>query len=224
MGVPQRIELEQLDPAVSAALTSAIVSDSLDAVGLRRQVMDPAISSRATGVRALGRAATVQFEPTDHDSDHPYDEVIAFIDTLQAGAVAVLATDGNLGTGYWGELFSAAAIGRGAVGMVCDGPVRDVAKIRALSFPAFSVGSRPLDLRARVRVSARDTAVCCGGVIVQPGDLVLADEDGVVVVPHNAEEEVLALAVQRAQAETGVLDELLAGGTLAQVWQRWGVL
>ncbi|MFI7687424.1 hypothetical protein ACIBQ6_00050 [Nonomuraea sp. NPDC049655] len=84
----------------------------------------------------------------------------------------------------WGELFSAAAKGRGAAGVVCDGYVRDRAKILDLDFPVFALGTRPVDYRARMRVAAVQEPVTCGGVLITPGDPVPAEDDGVVAVPR----------------------------------------
>lgn len=164
------------------------------------------------------------FEPSDQDSDDPYGAAMDFIDSLGPGTVAVIATGGDERTAYWGELFSAAAKGHGAVGTICDGPVRDVAKIRAVGYDLFAPSFRPLDYRARMHVVSMAEPVECGAVLVAPDDLVFADEDGVVVVPHAAEAEVLARAIARASAEGNVLEELLGGASLREVWERWHVL
>jgi 4-hydroxy-4-methyl-2-oxoglutarate aldolase len=220
--VPAR--LEALSPDLASMLTSAIMSDSLDALGVRGQVMSAGIGPLVAGGRVLGRASTIQFVPTEADAEDPYGPAMAFIDGLKSGSVAVIATGADARTGYWGELFSAAAKGHGAVGAVCDGPVRDVAKIRAVGFDVFAPGSRPVDFRARMRVVSAGEPVRCGGALVTPGDLVLGDDDGVVVVPAGIEAEALALAVGRATAERTVLEELLRGASLREVWDRWHVL
>ena len=75
-----------------------------------------------------------------------------------------------------------------------------------------------------MELTARDVPLACGGVMVAPGDLMLADDDGVVVVPQEVEAEVLERATQKAQRESTVLDELLGGATLRDVWDRHGVL
>jgi regulator of RNase E activity RraA len=212
--------LEELDIAVSTAQ----LSDALDSLARRDRVMDAAISPLALGARAIGRAATVQFAPVDHDTDEPYDAAISFIDQLRPGAVVVIASGGSTRTAFWGELFSAAAIGRGAAGAVCDGYVRDSDKVRAIGFPVFGTGTRPIDYRARMEITGTDRPVVCGGVLVQPGDLVLADDDGVVVVPADAEAEAVSRANDRAKRETTVLDELRGGATLRSVWTRHRVL
>ena len=215
---------EALPMAVVAALTAAIVSDSLDSLGVRHQVMTGAIAAVTPGSRVAGRARTIQFAPTETDTDDPYGEAMRFIDGLDRGAVAVIATGNDARTAYWGELFSAAAQGHGAVGAICDGPVRDVTKIRALGFDVFAVGARPIDFRARMQVVSAGETVRCGGVLVSPGDLVVGDDDGVVVVPAAMEAETLERAVARATAESSVLSELLGGASLRAVWDRWRVL
>lgn len=209
---------------IDLRITTAILSDALDAIGRRDQVLAGSIRPLVAGMRAAGRAATVEFGPVDHDVEQPYDEIMAFIDGLEPGSVAVVATGPTERSGHWGELFSAAARGRRAAGVVCDGYIRDASKIEQLGFPAFAVGTRPIDFRGRMEVTGRDTPVECGCVQVAPGDLVLADDDGVVVVPQEAEQEVLERATEKAQRESTVLSELLDGATLRDVWNRHGVL
>jgi 4-hydroxy-4-methyl-2-oxoglutarate aldolase len=218
------LRFEHLAREVADALSTPIVSDSLDAVGARHQVLVSGIRPLVTGQRAIGRARTVQFAPVEVDSDDPYGSAMDFIDGLERGSVAVVATGANAVSGYWGELFSAAAMGRGAVGSVCDGPVRDTPRIRQLGFPVFAPGSRPIDFRARMRIVSSGEPVRCGGVVAAPGDLVVADDDGVVVVPARIESDVLRLAVARATTEKTVLAELLGGARLREVWERWKVL
>ncbi len=200
------------------------MSDALDAAGRRDQVLTAAIRPLVKGMRASGRAATVGFGPVDQDTDTPYDGVIAFIDGLERGAVVVAGTGPSERAAFWGELFSAAALGRGAAGLVCDGYIRDTPGIEELGFPAFAPGSRPIDMRARMEVTAHDVPLECGGVTVAPGDLVLADDDGVVVVPQEVEAEVLERAREKADRESTVYGELLGGATLRDVWDRHGVL
>jgi len=207
-----------------AGLTSAMLADSLDAAGWRDQVMERRIVPLVRGTRVLGRARTLQFAPTESDQPAPYQQAVDLIDSLEEGQVVVIATGGDGRTAYWGELFSAAAMGRGAAGTVCDGPVRDVAKVLALGYGVFSWGARPLDFRARMRVVGTDCVVRCGGVVVAPGDLVMGDDDGVVAVPGSVEAKVMALAAERSKTERAVLDALLAGALLEDVWQRWHVL
>jgi regulator of RNase E activity RraA len=167
----------------------------------------------------------VRFEPsTDDDPEDPYGAAIDYISAIRPGEIALIATGESNATAFWGELFSAAAIGAGAVGVVTDGNLRDTEKIIGLGFPAFSRSRRPIDYRARMRVAETGGPVVIGGVGIATGDIVLADDDGVVVIPRERELEVLTLARERAAKESTVLTELLGGETLRAVWDRHGIL
>lgn len=206
-------------------LTTAILSDSLDASGLRSQVLRTRLAPLVAGSRILGRAWTVAFEPSEADSPtDPYGPAIDYISAIRPGEIAVIATEESNESAFWGELFSAAAIGAGAVGLVTDGNLRDTDRIAGLGFPAFSLSRRPIDYRRRMRVVGVGESIIIGGVPIAAGDLVMADDDGVVVVPRSSEVEVLRRARARAAGESTVLAELLAGDTLRQVWDRHGIL
>ncbi len=206
-------------------LTSAMVSDALDECGLRAQVLDVRLAPVVPGTRSFGRAATARFIPSEADRpDDPYGEAIDFISGLQRGELVVIATAESNDSAFWGELFSAAAIGAGAAGVVTDGNLRDTPKLAGLGFAAFSRSRRPIDYRRRMALVATREPVTIGGVEIVSGDLVLADDDGVVVIPRVREDEVLAAARRRAAAESTVLAELLAGDTLRVVWDRHGIL
>jgi regulator of RNase E activity RraA len=107
--------------------------------------------------------------------------------------------------------------------MITDGNLRDVAKVVALNFPAFSASRRPIDYRGRMQIAAAQQPVVIGGVSIAPNDLVCVDDDGVAVAPAAVAEEVMAAARARANAESTVLAELLAGATLREVWTRHGI-
>ncbi len=212
------------DPA-DTKITVPMLSDSCDKAGLRNQVLEQRLAPLVPGTRTSGRARTVKFAPDDNiDPARPYDDAIDFIDGTATGELVVIATDSSNASAFWGELFSAAAKGRGATGVITDGNLRDSDKIIAVGFPAFSRSRRPIDYRGRMRVVARQTEVVIGSVKINPGDLVVADDDGVVVVPKQHEEKVIGLARERARGESTVLQELLAGATLREVWTRHGIL
>jgi 4-hydroxy-4-methyl-2-oxoglutarate aldolase len=207
------------------SLTTAILSDSLDATGLRDQVLRSRLAPLVAGSRILGRAWTVGFEPSTEDNPaDPYGPAIDYISGIRAGEIAVIGTDESNESAFWGELFSAAAIGAGALGVITDGNLRDTDKIVGLGFSAFSRSRRPIDYRMRMRVVGVGEPVRIGGVSIDSGDLVMADDDGVVVIPQLAELEVIRRARERATGESTVLAELLAGETLRTVWDRHGIL
>ncbi len=212
------------DPADSK-ITVPMLSDSCDKAGLRNQVLELRLAPLVPGTRTSGRARTVKFVPdTNIDPAKPYDDAIDFIDGTLPGELIVIATDQANASAFWGELFSAAAKGRGATGVITDGNLRDSDKIVAVNFPAFSRSRRPIDFRGRMKVDSQQVPVVVGGVTIRPGDLVAADDDGVVVIPKENEEKIIGFARERARGESTVLSELLAGSTLREVWTRHGIL
>ena len=211
--------------SLNPAVRSAMISDSLDLMGIRNNVMNPDVLPLTPEMKIMGYAATIEFEPSsDFDAHDPYGPAIGYLDSLQAGEVAVVATGGSKLSAFWGELFSTAAKLRGAAGVVCDGPLRDVNEILKTGFSAFGVGSLPYDYKGRMRVKRIRENVICGGVSIAPGDFIIADIDGVVVVPHFAISEVFAAANARAAGENHVLKDLLAGSTVREAWDKHHLL
>ena len=102
--------------------------------------------------------------------------------------------------------------------------MRDTEQIVGLEFPAFGFGTRPYDYKGRMRIKSMRTTVICGGVEVNPGDGVIADADGIVVVPAQHLAKVTELANARAATEKSVLKDLLAGKSVREVWNAYGVL
>jgi regulator of RNase E activity RraA len=107
---------------------------------------------------------------------------------------------------------------------VTDGLVRDVRQIRQMRFAVFCAGIGPLDTRGRARMVERDVPVQCAGVHVRPGDLVFGDVDGVVVVPREVEDDVLARALEKVSGEDHTRAALERGEKLADVFARLGIL
>lgn len=204
----------------------AVISDILDGLGFRHQVMDAAIKPvNPLERRALvGRAHTVLMAPIHELIADPYTVQIAAIDAVQPGDVGVEATGGITGNAFWGELFSNAVIGRGGRGMVMDGYHRDTRKILDLGFPVFSTGSRPYDLAGRAQAIDFGCPVSCGGVLVQPGDIIFAEIDGIAVIPAAVAEETVRLAFEKVASEDRARDDLREGALLSEVWQKYRVL
>jgi len=140
---------------VDPRVRTAMVSDSLDTFGIRNNVMDSSVKPLLIEMRAVGLASTIEFVPDgEFDANDPYGTAIDYLDSLLPGDIAVVATGPSTRSAYWGELFSTAAKSRGAVGVVCDGPLRDTNLILEVDFPAFGASSRPIDYKGRMRVSS----------------------------------------------------------------------
>jgi regulator of RNase E activity RraA len=208
-------------------LNAAILSDVLDSLGLMGQAMKPFVRPLDDSKLMVGRARTGLYMPVFEvrPGENPYAVEIALVDDLQPGEVVVLACHGPTERiAPWGELLSTAASVRGATGCVTDGLVRDIQAIRAMGFPVFHGGIGPLDTKGRARMVELDVPVQCGGVRVEPGDIVLGDADGVVVVPRAREREVVDLALAKVRGEHATRQALLAGESLGSVFARIGIL
>jgi 4-hydroxy-4-methyl-2-oxoglutarate aldolase len=210
----------------SGQWSSSMASDALDELGLRDQVLAPGLLPLAPGTVLSGPALTVQVETTTivRDPDDPYRSEIDAVGRLQPGQVPVYAAPERNRAAVWGELFSHAAVSRGAVGAIVDGYVRDTSQIRALGFPVFARGTSPLDTRARARVCRVGDPLDVRGVTVASGDFLVADDDGLVVVPAAALSDVMRMVEQRRRDEDSARGELRAGSSLDAVWQRWRAL
>jgi regulator of RNase E activity RraA len=113
---------------------------------------------------------------------------------------------------------------RGAAGCVTDGFVRDIRAIRKLGFPVYHGGIAPLDSRGRGKIAKIDVPIVCAGVDVMPGDLVVGDADGIIVVPRRVEAVVLENALKKVDSEQKTRDALLRGAALRDVFAEYNVL
>jgi regulator of RNase E activity RraA len=205
---------------------TSVLSDCLDQAGVMKQALPTRIRPLDEASVMVGRARTAAFMEVyaARPGDNPYELEIALVDSLQPGEIPVFACSNAARVGPWGELLSTAARVRGAAGALMDGCVRDVKAIRAMGFPVFHGGIAPLDSKGRGKVMAVDVPIECGGVPVQPGDLVFGDADGVVVIPRRVEDEVLRLALEKVSGERKTLRDLQAGQPLGEVFARYGIL
>jgi 4-hydroxy-4-methyl-2-oxoglutarate aldolase len=206
----------------------AAVSDILDSLGYRHQAMHQRLRPLLLDVRncgLIGRARTVRWMEVDYVvEEDPYGLEIEAVDSLKPGDVIIHSTDFAGTNAPWGELMSTVAQLNGAAGCICDSQVRDCVRIIEMGFPVYCAGISPLDSKGRARVMAYDVPIQCGNVLVHPGELVFADYDGIVVIPHEIEDQVLILAHEKANAENSTRNELLKGRTLREVYDIYGVL
>ena len=215
---------EKLFEFCRTQLYSAVVSDILDSLGYREQALREDIRPLHPDHVVVGRARTVLWMEVFHIPENPYELEIQAIDSLKPGDVMVHATGGSRRIVPWGELMTTAAVKRRATGAVIDGLTRDVKQILTMDFPVFCVGMKPLDSKGRGMVMDVDCSLECGGVPVNPGDIIFGDYDGLVVVPQEIEAEVWAQAAEKVEGENVTREELLQGALLSEVYAKYGVL
>src|SRR5579859_1165136 len=187
-------------------LYTAVVSDILDDLGHRDHTLDPAIRPLAHGEVIAGFANPFLVSEAHRIPDEPYVGEIGALDDIRPGEVILVAAGGSARAACWGELFSAAARARGARGTLIDGYCRDARPIAALGYPVWCRGTLPLDCKGRTEVTAWRQPAVVGGLHVRPGDLVVADDDGAVVVPAELTEQTIRRALAKASKEHGLRD------------------
>ena len=202
------------------------VCDCLDDLGCRDRAMHHRLRPLDMhNCIIVGRARTFRWMEVDYVvEEDPYGLEIEAIDSLRPGDVAVHSSDASWTNAPWGELMSTLAKRNGSAGCICDGLIRDCLQIIEIGYPIFYGGIRPLDSKGRGRVMAYDVPVRCGDVLVRPGELIYADFDGVVAIPRDVEDEALRIADEKMNKENLTRRDLLAGRTLRDVFDEYGVL
>jgi len=206
----------------------AAVCDILDELGYRNQAMHQRLRPLLPDPENcgfIGRARTFRWMETDYVvEENPYGLEIEAMDSLKTNEVAVHSTDYGGTNAPWGELMSTIAKRNGVAGCVCDSQIRDCIKIMKMKFPVYYTGIRPLDSKGRAIVQAYDVPIKCGEVLVNPGDIVYADFDGIVLVPKAVEKEVFQKAKEKVNKENLSRAELLNGKTLQEVYNKYKAL
>ena len=205
-------------------LHPAVVADCLDRQGLRRQVLAPHIRPLMPTMRLAGFAATVhciEVDAVPESRDDWYRNELAFVDALQPGDVIMVSTCRG---SFWGELLATASRFRGALGVVADAYTRDTLALIAMGFPTFTAGIHCADSLGRIDVDAFDVPITCGGVDIQPDDLVLGDHDGVVTIPAELGEEIVARAEEKLNGENLVREKLVEGMSVSEAFRTYGVI
>ncbi|WP_435009916.1 RraA family protein [Tundrisphaera lichenicola] len=209
---------------MQAELSVAVVSDALDQEGYTRQVPTVSLRPLTTARLLVGRCRTTLWSDLFHPDPRPYDLELQAVDACRPDDVLIAAAGGSMRSGIWGELLSTAARNAGCLGAIVDGAVRDVARMTEMGFPVYARGTSPLDSKDRQRVTDVDVPVEIGGVRIEPGDLIFADLDGLVVVPQAVESAVIRRAWNKVKAEDQVREAIHRGMKATEAYETFGIL
>ncbi len=205
-------------------LYAAVVCDALDSLGYGNQSPRTRLLPLTSDNKLVGRCKTTLWVDMFHDDASPYELELQAVDSCRPDDVLIAAAGGSMRSGIWGELLTTAARNQGCVGAIVDGAVRDVAAMRRMQFPVLARGTCLYDSQNRQRVVDVDVPVEIDGVRFCPGDLVIADADGVVVVPQEVETEALQRAWKKVTDENITRDAIRNGMKAAEAYRTYGVL
>jgi len=197
-------------------LPTACLSDALDRLGIAGQCLG--IAPLSPGFRLAGRAFTIKYRPIGYVEKG---NVGDYIDDVPPGDVIVLDNDGRLDCTVWGDILTMVANRRGIAGTVINGVCRDVARALDVNYPIYSRGRYMRTGKDRVEVAAMDVPVSLGEVQVRPGDYLIGDADGIVVIPQSAAAKVLETAQQIEEAEQAIEAEAAKGTRLDEARQKF---
>jgi 4-hydroxy-4-methyl-2-oxoglutarate aldolase len=211
-----------LTERLAAIPYAGALSDILDEMGLTQQVLPHEIHALEPGQTLAGRALTVLGERA---AGRPRDDYfLPFLKML--GSIGpddvVVSQPNDCTTAHFGELSAETAKSRGSAGLVVDGGVRDFGYIRKLGFPAFARYITPVDIVGRWRVVDCNVPVTIGNTRITPGDYVVGDRDGVVIIPQSAAEEVIGKAEALVHTENHVRKAILAGMHPVEAYEKFG--
>ena len=211
----------------------AVVGDVMDTLGLQHQFLPPVFRPVDEATRLLGRAMPVLeadiFSVPDMTTRHnplmtkPFGLMFEALDNLRPGEIYV-ASGASPRYALWGELMSTRARLLGARGALVDGFARDIDGIRALDFPCFCTGYYAQDQGARGKVIDYRCALEIGGVRIEPGTLLFGDKEGVLVIPRQAEEEVVRLALEKVRGEKRVAKAIREGMSAVEAYATFGIM
>ncbi len=182
------------------------ISDSMERFNAMTSDMKPLFDS----IRFAGTAVTVKTLASDLAA------AFKAIDLCQPGDIIVIDSNGSNNTAFWGENMTMSAINKGVVGAIIDGCCRDVSEVRALKFPVFSKGIVP-NVASISGYGHVNVDIQCAGVSISAGDLIIADENGVVVVPKSDAEDVLEKTIKLLETEHILQDKIKQGATIGQL-------
>lgn len=203
--------------------TAAVYDILLGQYGRKDQVLPTNLMPLVDGTKAAGFAFTIKGMPTHlPEPEGTHERRAEMIDALYPGSFVVWDTSGDEGTAHYGEMMAAASMMRGCVGAIVDGGVRDVDRIIETDFKVWSRYRTPASMGRRFHVTGWQKPIMLGLTEIVPGDVVVADMDGIIVVPRELALDVLLRAEEQNRKERGWRDIIASGLTPGEVVRRGG--
>lgn len=220
---PQWHNDDEMFALMKERLYTPVVGDILDAMGYVHQFLPPQIRPLKPGMKLAGRAMTVLMIDVFGPQKKPFGLLTEALDQLKPGEIYV-AAGGTKRCAYWGELLTATARTRGAVGAVVDGWHRDTPQVLEQDWPVFSTGCYAQDSSVRTQVVDFRCPIEIGQVTIHDGDLLFGDVDGVLAIPREVADEVVTRALEKAAGEKVVRKAIEGGMSATDAFAKFGIL
>lgn len=213
-------------------LFTSVVGDVMDKLGLLHQFLPPAIKPLRQDMVMIGRSMPVLSVDVFRERiagsanklmEKPFGLMLEALDDLKPNEIYV-NTGSSPRNALWGEMMSTRALKLGATGAVLNGYSRDTRAVLQLNFPTFSWGSYGQDSAPRYKVVDFRIPIEIGNVLIEPGDILFGDIDGVCCVPRDAETEVFTKALDKARGEKAVKKALEAGTSAVAAFEKYGIM
>lgn len=169
--------------------------------------------------RVVGRAFTIRFIPAREDLATPEswsspNSTRAAIELMPEGCIAVIDANGVTDAGFWGDILCARMVKKGVAALVSDGVVRDLSGVHTTGLPVWARGAAAPPSVAGLTFADWQQPIGCGGVAIFPGDVIVADNDGAVVIPTALVDDIVALAVEQERLESWIMAQVELGTPL----------
>jgi len=214
---------KELFDLIKTRLYTPVVGDILDKYRKIHQFLPPQIQAMRDSDIIVGRAMPAIITDVFGEQVKPFGLLTESLDQLEQGEVYI-ASGGAMRCAYWGEILTVTSKKRGAVGAIVNGYHRDTPMILNQCWPVFSRGRFAQDSSVRTIVSKYRCPLEIEGVWINPGDLVFADMDGVLIIPKDIEEKVIQEALKKAGTEKTVLQKIEQGMSSTEAFKKYGVL
>lgn len=221
MSIPSKDQ--ELFELMKRELYTPVIGDILDDMGRYHQILPPTIQPMKEHMVLAGRAMPVNMIDVYGKQEKPFGLLTEALDQLQLGDIYI-ASGGHMRCAYWGEILTATARSRQAAGAIINGYHRDTPQVLEQNWPVFSRGRYAQDSGVRTKVVDYRCSIEVDGVWINPGDLIFADLDGVLVIPQELEAEVIERALEKVKGEKMVRKEIEAGMSSTAAFQKYGIL
>lgn len=205
-------------------LYAAVVADVLDAQGFPNQSLPANIRPLTPNLKVAGRVFTARALTVHEVPEEPYKLEIESVEKMEKGHVFMVDAGYDDTCGFWGELLTTACLYKGVRGVIMTACTRDLWKIKETDFPVFGTGFHPADSKGRADIIEYGRSIRIGDVSIHPGDFVIGDEDGVVVIPQSVADETLKLALEKVSGENVARKDLADGVPMGEVFRKYGIL